>query len=53
MRVLDLLDHLHILELDVEELVDGLEGAADGNVILEFDRHFGVDEGLEKAAVRG
>ena len=48
-RVLDLLDHLHVLELDVEELVYALKGAADGDVVLELDGYFGVDEGFEEA----
>lgn len=49
MRVLELLDDLDVVELDVEELVDALERATNGDVVLELDRHFMVDEGLEEA----
>lgn len=49
MWILDLLDHLYVVELDVEELVDGLERAADGDVVLELDGDFVVDERLEEA----
>lgn len=52
MRILDLLDDLHILQLDVEELVHALESAADGDVVLELDGDFGVDEGFEEAELR-
>lgn len=49
MGVLELLDDGDVVELDVEELVDALEGAADRDVILELDRDFVVDERLEEA----
>lgn len=48
-RVLELLDDLDVVELDVEELVDALEHAADLNVVLELDRDLVVDEGFEEA----
>lgn len=48
-RVLDLLDDLHILQLDVEELIHALEGAADGDVVFELDGYGCVDEGFEEA----
>ncbi len=50
MRILQLLHHLYIIEFDVEELIDGLECAADGDVVLELDGDFVVDEGFEEAA---
>ena len=49
MRVLDLLDDLDVVKLNVEKLVDGLEGAADGDVVLELNGHFMVDEGFKEA----
>ena len=52
MWVLELIHDLHILQLDVEELVHTLKGAADCNVVLELDRDFGVDERLEEAMYR-
>jgi len=49
MGVLYLLDDADVLELDVEVLVDALEGAADLDVVLELDGDLMVDEGLEEA----
>ena len=49
MRIFDLIHHFNIIELDVQELIDGFEGAADGDVILELDRDLMVDEGFEEA----
>lgn len=51
MRILELLEHLDVVELDVEVLVDALEDAADLDVVLELDRDLVVDEGLEEAVV--
>ena len=51
MRVLDLLEHLDVVELDVEVLVDALEDAADLDVVFELDRDLVVDEGFEEAGV--
>lgn len=48
MGVLDLLDDADVLELDVEVLVDALEGAADLDVVLELDCDLVVDQGLEE-----
>lgn len=50
MRILDLLQHLDIVELDIEVLVDALKHAADLDVVLEFDCDLVVDEGFEEAA---
>jgi len=36
MRVFELLEHGDVVELDVQILVDGFEGAADRDVILEL-----------------
>ncbi len=49
MRVLELLDDGDVVELDVEELVHALEGAAELDVVLELDCDFVVDERLEEA----
>ncbi|KAK6841858.1 DNA repair protein pso2 [Apiospora arundinis] len=47
-RVLELLEDLDIIELDVEVLVNALQGSPDLNVILELDGYLVVDEGFEK-----
>lgn len=51
MRVLELIDNLYVVELNVEILIDALEGASDLDVVLELDRHLVVDERLEEAVV--
>ena len=43
MRVLQLLHHCDIVQLDVEILVHALQCPADGNVVFELDRDFVVD----------
>lgn len=48
-RVLEFLMDGYVVELDVEVLVDRLEGALDFDVIFEFDCHRLVDEGFEEA----
>ena len=48
MRILQLLQHLDIVQLDVQELVDGFEGALDGDVVFELDGDLVVDEGFEE-----
>ena len=52
-RVLELLQDLDIIELDVEVLVDALQGPPDLNVILELDGDLVVDEGLEETKESG
>lgn len=47
--VLELLEHLDVVELDVEVLVDALEDAADLDVVLELDRDLVVNERLKEA----
>ena len=49
MRILHLLQHLDIIQLNIEELVDGFKGAFDGDVVFELDGDFVVDEGFEEA----
>lgn len=49
MRIPDLFHYVYVVELDVQVLIDAFQGAADGNVVLEFNGNFVVDEGLEKA----
>lgn len=39
MRVFIQIQDVHIVQLNVQVLVDGFEGAADANVVLEFDGH--------------
>lgn len=48
MRVFDLLDNLDVVELDIEVLVNALEGSLELNVVLELDGDLVVDEGLEE-----
>ena len=48
MWVLQLLHDLYIIEFYIEELIDGFEGALDRYIVLEFNGHFMVDEGLEE-----
>lgn len=38
-RVFIQIQDVHIVQLNVQVLVDGFEGAADANVVLEFDGH--------------
>ena len=49
MRVLQLLYHRDIVELDVEVLVDRFQGSADLDVVLELDGDLMVDKSLEEA----
>ena len=37
--VFELVEHSDVVELDVQVLVDGLEGAANRNVVLELNGH--------------
>ena len=48
-RVLELLNDLDVVELDVQELIDGLKRAPDADVVLQLDRHLVIDQRLEKA----
>ena len=52
MRVLVQVEDVDIIELDVQVLVDGFEGAANADVVFELDCHGLVCEGLEEAAGR-
>lgn len=52
MRVLVQIEDVDIIELNVQVLVDGFEGAANADVVFELDCHGLVCEGLEEAAVR-
>jgi hypothetical protein len=52
MRVLHLIEHLHILQLDVQVLIDALERSADRDVVFQFYGDFVVDEGFEEAVRR-
>ena len=37
MRVFQIVEHGDVVEFDIEVLVDGFEGAADGDVVFEFN----------------
>lgn len=50
MWVLDFLEHLDVIQLNVQILVDALENAAYLDIVLELDRDLMVDEGFEEAA---
>lgn len=52
MRILQLLNHLDVIQLDVQVLIDRLQRSADLDVVLELDRHLVVDERLEKTVRR-
>jgi len=43
MRVFQVVYDGNVVELDVEVLVYAFQGAADGDVVFELDRHGGVD----------
>ena len=49
MRILQLIHDRDVIELDVQVLVDALQGAADQDVVLELDRHLVLDQSLEEA----
>ena len=49
MGVLQLLHDLYVIELDIKELVNGFKDAFNRDIVLEFNGHFVVDEGLEEA----
>lgn len=49
MRVLCQVQHLDVVELDVEVLIDRLQDSTDADVILELDGDGLVGEGLEEA----
>lgn len=51
MWVFQLIDDANVVKFDVEVLVDALEGAAYGDVVLELDGDFGVDQSLEEAGM--
>ena len=52
MRILVKVKHLNIIQLDVEVLVDALQGAADSDVVLEFDDNGVVGEGFKETGAR-
>ena len=47
MRVFVLVYDPDVLELDVEVLVDGVEDPSDGEIVLQFNRHFFPHQLLE------
>lgn len=52
MGILEIVDDADVVELDVEVLIDALEGTADLDVILELNCDLMVDESLEEAVGR-
>ena len=48
MRVFELVKDGDVVEFDVEVLIDGFEGAADGDVVFQLDGHGLVGEGFEE-----
>lgn len=40
MRILQLLHHLNIVQLDIQVLIHRFEGAANGDVVFQLDRYF-------------
>jgi hypothetical protein len=49
MWIFKLIEHLDVLQLNIEILVYTFERPADRNIVLELDGDFVVDEGLEEA----
>lgn len=49
MWIFALFQHLNVVQLDVQILVDRLEGTADRDVVLELHGHSVVRKGLEEA----
>lgn len=49
MRILEFLNNLNIIQLDIQELVDRFQRAADLDVVFELDGDFVVDERFEEA----
>jgi len=43
MRVFEFLNDTYVIKLDVQVLIHALESSADGDVVLQFDRHLCVD----------
>lgn len=52
-RVLQLVQNHHVVEFDVQILVDGLEGAADADVVFQLDGHGLLGQGFEEARQTG
>ena len=49
MGILELFDHLDVLKLDVQVLVNGLESSADLNFLFQLNRDLLLDKSLEEA----
>lgn len=52
MRVLNLLEHLNIVQLDVQELINRFESPFDRDVVLKLDGDLVIDKGFEEAGER-
>ena len=48
MRPALLIHDAHIIELDIEKLVDAAQGAAQGDVVLQLDSDVVLHEGFEE-----
>ena len=53
MGILQLLNHLYIIQLDIEILINRFQCAADLDIVLELDGDFVVDQGLEETGSQG
>lgn len=51
MRIFQFLYNLYIVQFYIEELIDRFEDAFYGDVVLELDGYFVVDEGFEEAMI--
>ena len=52
MRIFQFFHHLYIIELDVQKLIDRLEGAPNLYIILELYGDFMVHQSLEETAIQ-
>lgn len=52
MGVFQFIQNHHVVELDVEVLVDGFEGSADRDVVFQLNGNGLLSEGLEEAVRR-
>ena len=50
MRVFDEVQHFDVIELNVEVLIDRLEGASNANIVLKLNGDRLVGQGLEETA---
>ena len=51
MRILELFNDLYVVKLDVQELINRFQSAANGNVVLEFYGDFMVHKCFEETDI--